>query len=170
MSEFIEDPDDPIFDERAEDNEDIRKLRGNARRAASLARDNATLTERNSTLERQVAFGSAGLNLTEKQQAALLAAHGTNDLTADALRATAVELGFAQAETDEGQQQRDEALAGVAKVSAATTGANPPAPRPPIHDQIAQAEAEKDWPRAQALKAQMLTAALMSSSSSVPLA
>lgn len=158
---------DDAFPEPGEDDQ-FKEMRRAANKAAKLAKENAQLQARLADLERGQVFAEAGLTLTPKQRAALLAAHD-GDPTPEAYRATAVELGFAQAETDEGQQQRDEALAGVAKVSAATTGANPPAPRPPIHDQIAQAEAEKDWPRAQALKAQMLTAALMSSSSSVPL-
>lgn len=158
---------DDAFPDPGEDDQ-FKEMRRAANKAAKLAKENAQLQARLADLERGQVFAEAGLTLTPKQRAALLAAHD-GDPTPEAYRATAVELGFAQAETDDGQQQRDQALAGLTKVSAATTGANPPPPLPAIHERIAQAEADHDWDTASALKAQMLTAAIYATSATVPL-
>lgn len=145
--------------------EDFAALRHSARLAPKLQTKLTAAEEELVELRREVAFTRAGLDLSPKQQAALLAAHD-GELSADALRATAVELGFA-AVADDGQQVRDQALAGITKVSAATTGANPPPAQPPIADRIIQAEQAKDWQAAAQLKAQMVVAAARSNGGTV---
>lgn len=153
------DENDELFEERDEDNADIRRLRSRARAASKLERENSTMKGELEQLRRQTAFASAGLALSEKKQAALLAAHGDTDLTADALRATAVELGFAQpatAEVDADQQRRDTAAQAQAQVGAAQAGGTAPPALPDLPTQIITAEQAGDWTTAMALKAQQV--------------
>lgn len=73
--------------------------------------DRAKLAEeRAERAERKVAFTEAGLTgLTDKQVKALVATH-EGDMTSDALKATATELGFVKTESpDSGSQTADEA-------------------------------------------------------------
>lgn len=160
MPDFINDPDDPIFDERDEDNVDIRRLRGNARKAAALARENTSLAEQVAALTRQTAFASAGLNLSEKQQAALLAAHGDTELTADALKATAAEIGLIAPApaVDAEQEQRTQVAQAHADIASAAAGSTPPDALPDIPTRIIAAEQAGDWDAAMALKAEHVAA------------
>jgi hypothetical protein len=156
MSEIDEFDEFPAPDE-GEDQ--FKKMRARANAAARLEKENADLRAGNATLTRQIAFASAGLALTDKQQAALLAAHGDAEMTADALKATAIELKFIEPdEPDEQTAAREAALAGQARIAAAHQGAVPPAPVPPVKERIAQAEADGDWATASLLKAQQVAA------------
>lgn len=145
-----------------EGDDQFKAMRARANKAARLERDNATLAAENQRLARNLAFTSAGLSLTEKQQAALLAAHGDTDLTADALLATAVELGFAQPAADPEQTQRDEALTAQTRIAAAQAGSTPPSAVPALAQQIATAEQAGDWRTAAQLKAQQVAVAARS--------
>ena len=73
---------------------DIKALEDKAHRADAAEKE-AT------TLKRKVAILEAGLTLNAKQQQFLFAAHEGDDLSPTALRATAVELGIAVAESPE---------------------------------------------------------------------
>lgn len=140
--------------------EDFQKLRHNARQKAKFERENAELKTRLAAMERKEAFTSAGLSLTDKQQAALLAAHGDTDLTADALKATAIELGFAQPPADDQQAVRDQAVADQQKIASAQAGGTPPPTVPDLNTQVVAAEQAGDWAKARQLKSDALVAAI----------
>ena len=77
-------------------------------------------------LERKLAFSEAGLTgLTPKKEAALLAAHGDDPVTAEAFKATAAEIGFAGtvAETEQAgdpeQAQRDSEVSEMSRFNGA---------------------------------------------------
>jgi|SRR5580765_474238 len=111
-----------------QDNPDIRNLREKAKRADTLESDNSRLARENSLLK-------AGVNnLTEKQLTALNAAHGDGEITPEALRKTAEELGFAQPipETSTDEQQKHQ------QVNDAASGSTRPEQQPLV-DQYAQA-------------------------------
>lgn len=150
------DIDDELFEERDTDNDDIRRLRSRARSANKLERENAEMKGELEQLRRSTAFASAGLALTDKQQAALLAAHGDSELTADALKATAIELGFAQAQPDTEDQHRQAVAQAQAAVGAAQAGSRTPDPLPDLPTQIIAAEQNGDWATAMDLKAQQV--------------
>jgi len=90
-----------------------------------------TAEDKAADLERRLAFTEAGLtDLSPKQVKALLSAH-EGDISADAIKATADELGFgpppkvAEEEVDPEQAQREQELATLTKL------ANSPAPGAP---------------------------------------
>lgn len=155
--------DDEVLDEEPFGSEDsaaddkFREMRKAANKAAKLARDNAAKDVQIADLSRRVAFSEAGLTLSDKQRAALMAAHGDAELTREALRATAAELRFIEPdEPDEAAAEREAALTGQARIAEAHQGARPPAPVPPLQERIAQAETAGDWKTASELKAQMV--------------
>lgn len=119
---------DPADDqpEDSEQERNWRKLEDRAKKAE----------ERVSQLERQVAFTEAGLtNLSDKQVKALVATHD-GEMTAEALKATATELGFApkgeaEQEIDDEQTQ---ALA-EAKELGQITGTPSPAGGSEVYDE-----------------------------------
>ena len=151
--------DDEPFGAPGEDDQ-FREMRRAANKSAKLSKENAALTARLAEMERQVALSSAGLTLSPKQQAALLAAH-EGELERDLLRATATELGFITpdpTDPDPDADRREAALQTQAKISAAAQGTTPPAPLPKLDEQIAQAQQAGDHKRVMGLKAQ---AALM---------
>lgn len=144
------------FPEPDDGADQFKAMRARANKAARLEKQAAELAAENAKLTKQLAFTSAGLNLTDKQQAALLAAHD-GEMTADALKATAVELKFIEPdEPDDATAAREAALAGQARIANAHQGAAPPAPVPPAKERIAQAEADGDWATASLLKAQQV--------------
>lgn len=100
------------------DNPDIRQLRKDAKRAKQLEAELADI-RRERALEKAGLKRPDGSDLSERQLKALLATH-EGDMTADTLRATAIELGFAA--PSEEQQQLDEDLAAQQRVAAAAAG------------------------------------------------
>lgn len=91
-----------------------------------------TAEDKAAELERRLAFTEAGLtDLSPKQVKALLSAH-EGDISADAIKATADELGFApppktaEEEVDPEQAQREQELASLSKIA----GSAPSAPDP----------------------------------------
>lgn len=85
--------DDETLDETGEDESRvIRELRAKAKRTEAAEAEAATLRTEKALLQ-------AGLDLTAKQQTALLAAH-EGELTKEALLATAAEIGIAPAPAD----------------------------------------------------------------------
>lgn len=151
--------DDEPYGAPGEDDQ-FREMRRAANKSAKLSKENAALTTRIADLERQVALSSAGLTLSPKQQAALLAAH-EGELERDQLRATAAELGFITPDStdpDPDSDRREAALQTQAKISAAAQGTIPPAPLPKLDEQIMQAQQAGDHKRVMQLKA---SAALM---------
>ena len=146
---------DEFDDNTTVESDQFKAMRKRANQASKFERENGELRQQIAQLQRQTAFTSAGLALSEKQQAALLAAHGDADLTADALRATAVELGFAQPpEASAEEQQRETALQAQGRIAQSQAGALPPTPVPNRDEQISAAETSEDWATAMALKAQ----------------
>lgn len=139
--------------------EDFKELRYNARQAGKLRKENESLSGENQRLKRELAFTRAGIgDLSPKQQAALLAAHGDSELTADALKATAVELGFAQAapEANAEDTQRHAVAQAQAQIGQAQAGSTPPDAVPDRQTQILTAEQNGDWDTAMALKAEQV--------------
>lgn len=169
MPDFDDDDTEAFAAPDTGEDERFREMRKAANKASKLSKENAALASRLAEMERKVAFADAGLTLSDRQKTALLAAHGDTELTKDALLATAVELGFAQAPA-EGDPVVEQALEGIARVTAATTGAPPAAAIAPIHQQIATAEQAGDWDTAGLLKAQLVAQAARSGASSVSFA
>lgn len=89
-----------------EDSSTIREMRQQLKEMQSQLAD---AQKQNTLLQRQAAFAQAGIaGLSEKRQAALMAAHGDGELTAEAIKATATELGFlsdSQGQAPPAQQQ-----------------------------------------------------------------
>lgn len=78
----------------------------------------------NARLKRELAMTKAGLDLTERQAKAFWAAHEDGDLSKDAIRATAVELRFLEADEEESEQEVADRAAAQrvnAAVASATT-------------------------------------------------
>lgn len=75
-------------------------------------------TDENAQLKRELAFAKAGVELTEKQQKSVLA-NIDGDLTADAIKAEAAELGFIAAPP--APSDTDEAKA-LDRIATASTG------------------------------------------------
>jgi hypothetical protein len=163
MPDLDEDEVEPFAAPVEGEDERFREMRRTANKAAKLSRENAALAAESAGLKQRLAFVDAGLTLTDKQRTALLAAHGQEDLSADALRATAVELGFAQApEVDEQAEARETALATAARISSAASGARPPAAVPKVAERLAQAEAAGDHKLVQKIKAAELAKLVLS--------
>ena len=106
-------------------------------------------------LKRELAFSEAGLvGLTVKQRKALLAAH-EGDVTAEAIKATADDLGFfvgeppAKDDTDPEQVQRDQEVSELAKFAGAPTPSGSAVMSPDEVqakiDSFTSPEALKDW-------------------------
>jgi hypothetical protein len=165
MPDLLEDDDTETFaaPDTGEDDR-FREMRRTANKAAKLSKENSALTERLAQMERKVAFADAGLDLTDKQKTALLAAHD-GELTRDALRVTAAELKFIEADEPDGDSAlRETAMATQAKIATASSGSRPPAKAPTTDEQIRQietslprdatiAEKEAAWNEAGRLKA-----------------
>lgn len=106
------DPDDP-------DNTPlVQKLRNKLRTQAKDLKELEDLRKENSDLKRSTVIKEAGLELKPSQVTALLAAHGDKDLTADLLRETAVDLGWAEPKQDVPAED----LAATDRITAATAG------------------------------------------------
>lgn len=114
-------PDDDDYDEapNEEDSPVVTALRKKAAKADKLEPENTSLRMENAVLK----AGLGGLN--ERQQKALIASH-EGDLTPDALKATAAELGFT-VETPEPEtpQVPDDEQAAHQRVADTTGGAQP---------------------------------------------
>lgn len=144
-----------------DDGEDqFAKMRAAANRAPKLEKKLTAAEQELAQLRERVAFTEAGLTLSDKQRAALLAAHD-GELGRDALRATAAELGFIQADEADGEAAaRQAALAAQERISNATNGATPPAAPVKLDEQIAQAMQAGDARLVARLKAQAALQAL----------
>jgi len=125
---------DPSEDQPEESDQDRnwRKLEERAKNAE----------ERAAQLERQVAFTEAGLSdLSDKQVKALVATH-EGEMTAEALKATATDLGFVKVETetpatvDPVQAQRDQEVAALAQFSGAPAPVQTPGPSADLQQSI----------------------------------
>lgn len=111
-------PDEHYDDDEAEQESSVmRDLRKKAKRADALEDENGTLRQKVAILE-------AGItDLTPAKQKALLAAH-EGDLSPEALRATATDLGFIAEEKPEPQVSAEEQAAHQA-MAEATAAAEP---------------------------------------------
>lgn len=155
MPENDDDFDAEPFGVPGEDDQ-FKEMRRAANKAKKLEKDLTARDQRIADLERRVAFSDAGLTLSDKQKAALLAAHD-GEMSRDALRATAAELGFIQADEPDGEAaQREAALRGQASIASASAGAPAPAPLPELPQRIADAERAGDLKLAMQLKAQQV--------------
>lgn len=109
---------DELIEEHDEDTPLIKQLRQQLR---DKARSDKAKDEKLAEYERKDTVRAAGLNhLTERQMKALLAAHD-GEFTSDALKTTAVELGFAEPDPDD--QAREEEMAAQQRMAQATAGA-----------------------------------------------
>jgi hypothetical protein len=117
-----DDTDDDSTDD-GDGNALIRKLRTQLKAANKRASRVDDLESEVSTLKRREQVRKAGLDLTDAQLAALAKVHDGDD-TPEALKATAVALGWATDEGgDEQQAQVDQAAATQQRISAAQNGA-----------------------------------------------
>lgn len=107
---------------RRRETPDIRDLRRKAKRHDELEAEIAEI-KRERALEKAGLKTPDGRDLTERQIKALLATHD-GEMTADALRATALDLGFVT--PSEQEQERTEALATEDRIAQAAAGAGTP--------------------------------------------
>lgn len=121
-----EQDDDEEVEEPQQQNQEpnfVKQLRKDAKRSAKEADE---LRAKLTSIERKSAFQDAGLTLNDKQRQALEAIH-QGDWSADAVRQTAVEMGWAQ--PTEQQQEVSKAISGQERIAQAVQGssATPPA-------------------------------------------
>lgn len=104
----------------------VKQLRGQLKEATKRAKQADELQTKLTSIERKSAFQDAGLTLNDKQRQALEAIH-QGDWSADAVRQTAVEMGWAQ--PTEQQQEVSKAISGQERIAQAVQGssATPPA-------------------------------------------
>lgn len=130
-------PDEHLDNSEDDDSPVIRDLRQRAKRADEAE---ARATE----LERRLAVSEAGLTgLSDKRRVALFAAHD-GDLEPDALKATAIELGYIQPEVEPAQTPPDERAANE-RINAAGAGAPPAGGKPELLDKIRSAGSEAEY-------------------------
>jgi hypothetical protein len=98
--------------------DDFKVLRKNAHRVGQTDKALAAA-------QQEIAVLKTGLKLSPKQVKGLFAAH-EGDITPDALKATAIELGFAEPPEDEESEGDREARTAAQDVQRATAGASPP--------------------------------------------
>lgn len=103
------------------ENADLRQLRKDAKRAKQLENELAEL-RRERALEKAGLKTAAGNDLSERQIKALLATH-EGEMTAEALRATAADLGFVPLSAEEQQLAAD--LGAQERIAAAAAGGAP---------------------------------------------
>lgn len=117
MSEFDEDPD--------EENESpaIRQMRQRIKELEKQVKEGDATKASLAAAEQRLAVYEADLKLSAKQVKALFASHDGDDFSPEALKATAVELGFAKAEEPVSDEERE----AQERVAAASTGAQPEA-------------------------------------------
>jgi hypothetical protein len=95
-------------------------------------------------LETKVALLEAGLDLSEKQRTALFATH-EGDLSPEALKATAAELGFIAEQAPAEEQTTPEERAAHQRMQEATGGAPPADGTPPsAHDRVKSAQTSEE--------------------------
>jgi hypothetical protein len=117
--------DDEYADDSDDDSNLVKRLRGELRKAQKAAKTGRDTETERDTLRRELAVYKAGLDLKPRQVAALFAAHEGDDMSPEALRATAVDLGWVEPEQDGDDEQATEAAAGHERISAAANGASP---------------------------------------------
>lgn len=119
----------------------IRELRKRAKRVDEAESETATLRTENAILK-------AGLtDLSEARQKALLAAH-SGDMTPEAIRETAVDLGFAEAPKPPDPQVPAEEQAAHQRAQEAANGAEPAEAHPEeLNDRIAKAKSPQELDR-----------------------
>lgn len=146
------DPTEVEQSETPEESNVIKELRAKAKRVEEAEAKAADL-------ERKFALSEAGLSgLNDKQVRALLSAHD-GDIVADALKATASELGFvAAASQPQGESNPDvEAQAVAAEVSELSTLTSQPSVDPTAPRSAAELEAKiKSFASPEALEAFVL--------------
>lgn len=114
-----------IIEENDDDTPLIKQLRQQLREKSNDSKRVAELESKIAEYEQKDAVRTAGLDkLNERQMKALIAAHD-GEFNSDALKATAIELGFA--EPDPADQERENEMAAQQRIATATTGAKPPA-------------------------------------------
>lgn len=112
---------DDLLEEQPDDDHLVRRLRNQLKESSKRAKEAEELRTKLSEFERRDAIRAAGLELNDRQVRALLASHD-GELTAEDLRATAVDLGFAQDETEVPEEEQ----AAHERVAAAAKGGKPP--------------------------------------------
>lgn len=116
----IDEQDDELTRETADDSELVRNLRRQLKTANKRAKTADELEQENRALKGERLLDQAGLkDLTERQRKALL--REVDELTPDALHAAAVDLGWAQPEDDPAEREIAEQKA----IVDATRGAAP---------------------------------------------
>lgn len=112
--------DDPIDEQAARNDrkeENLRQLREKARRADDAEAENQRL-------KRQLVFADAGLKLDDMKRKALEASH-EGDWTADAIRDTAVKLGWAEPPKPDVPPEEFQAQDAIARASSGQQAAQP---------------------------------------------
>ncbi len=107
-------------------------------RVKQLEKENKELRSfetENKSLKQKDALREAGLDLTGKKLTAFLAAHGEGESTPEALKATAIELGYAEPEPDHDKADED----AHKQISDTTTGTRQQGQQASYEDEIASA-------------------------------
>lgn len=116
MTDVDYDLDDDALDSDGPDDSDlVKRLRKELRRAKRETKDLAELREENQTLKRAQALRDAKVEGLTDRQMKVLAREHEGDITPEAIRQTAIELGFVSDETDADlaeHEQIDNASAG----------------------------------------------------------
>lgn len=99
MSDFDSNYDDE-YDDQPQEPQHVRDLRKQLKEANKRAKEADELREKVTLMERRSALSAAGLSINDRQFKALQAAH-EGDWTPDAVKATAVDLGWIKEEPAE---------------------------------------------------------------------
>ena len=119
--------------------DDFRQMRDLSHKAGTAQKELAEA-------RKQIAVLQTGLTLKPKQVTALFAAHD-GEMTPDALRATAIDLGFAEPPEDEEAPELVEARAQAQQVQRATAGASPPGKGPLLTAAHREGWTQEKWAR-----------------------
>lgn len=111
--------DDDLEEETDDDSPLVKKLRSQLKESSKKAKRADELETELGDYKRKDAITGAGLKLNDRQVKALLAAHD-GEVTAEGLKATAIELGFAQKSQEDEELEED--LAAQERIAAAAAG------------------------------------------------
>ena len=112
-----------LDEDQPDDDDTIRKIRNRNRQMAKELKRLKQVESDHAKLRQDTAIGQIGKELNERQVKALLATH-EGDMTTEALRATAAELGFIEA--DDAEPVPPEDLDAEEQVNKAVAGSSSP--------------------------------------------
>lgn len=136
-----------------EESPNVRQMRERIKELETQAQRAADLEAQFATQQREAAISGAGLELDATQRAALEAVH-TGEWTPEALKATAVNLKWAQP-----SGPTPEELAAMQRVNDANTGGGTPPPNPEadIDARLAQAKTQAEFMEIYAASGRQIT-------------